>query len=61
MSLLNDVFNFAEIAELYFLKEPYNASMCNDLHYMTAYKLHKLVSVGKDTYKYLDFKTDIEL
>jgi hypothetical protein len=29
---------------------------------MTAYKLHELVSVGgKDTYKYLDVKTDIEL
>ena len=35
---------------------------CNDLHYMmTAYKLHELVSVGKDTYKYLDIKTDIKL
>ena len=34
---------------------------CNDSHYMTAYKLHESVSVGKDTYKYLDVRTDIEL
>jgi hypothetical protein len=27
MSLLNDVFNFVEIAEIYLPKEQYNASM----------------------------------
>ena len=39
-----------------------NIPACNDSHYMTTYNLHELVSsVGKDTYKYLDVKTDIEL
>ena len=28
---------------------------------MTTYELHELVSVAKDTYKYSDVKTDIEL
>ena len=28
---------------------------------MTTYELHELVSVAKDTYKYLDAKTNIKL
>ena len=35
--------------------------LSNNSHYMTAYKLHELVSVGKGTYKYLDVQTGIEL
>ena len=34
---------------------------CNNSHYMTTYKLYELGTVGKDTYKYLGVKTDLEL
>ena len=34
---------------------------CNSSHYMTKYKLNELVSVERDTHKYLDVKTDIVL
>ena len=33
----------------------------NNSHYMTTYELHELILVAKDTYKYSDVKTDIEL